>query len=325
MNTTTNFNLKKPEGTDFYNVEDFNDNADIIDAELLARIKTYTINTNTDVNTLTTPGVYTLVLGATYENLPNNAVNGWLWVLPTNAGAVKQIFIRFGSRSTYQDIYQRLIHANSNIEEWAKIATETDLENCLKLFYISNSAVYNLNDYTDPGIYYFPTVEGSLNLPGGSVNGWLMVMNVSTNIKQVFFRHGSAGNYYQTFVRLGTNGVWHSWVRYATEKDIGNISTLTIGNTEDNLVAALEDTYNYLNGRIGKELTATLTAGATTLTFTDSAITTNSTIYIESSVYGLSPNSILMYDPNTYLEGNGGLRITFDAQSSDVEIKVVIK
>lgn len=34
MQYTTNFNLKKPEGTDFYNVNDFNDNMDIIDNEL---------------------------------------------------------------------------------------------------------------------------------------------------------------------------------------------------------------------------------------------------------------------------------------------------
>lgn len=33
MQYTTNLNLKKPEGTDFYNVDDFNDNADQIDAE----------------------------------------------------------------------------------------------------------------------------------------------------------------------------------------------------------------------------------------------------------------------------------------------------
>lgn len=34
-NYTTNFNLIKPEATDFYNVEDFNNNADIIDNALL--------------------------------------------------------------------------------------------------------------------------------------------------------------------------------------------------------------------------------------------------------------------------------------------------
>lgn len=36
MNYTTNLNLKKPEGTDFYDVGDFNENADIIDAVLAA-------------------------------------------------------------------------------------------------------------------------------------------------------------------------------------------------------------------------------------------------------------------------------------------------
>ncbi|MCI1959640.1 MAG: tail fiber protein [Clostridia bacterium] len=36
MDYTSNFNLKKPEQTDFYNVSDFNDNADIIDTKLKA-------------------------------------------------------------------------------------------------------------------------------------------------------------------------------------------------------------------------------------------------------------------------------------------------
>lgn len=34
MTTTTNYGLKKPAQTDNYNVEDFNDNADIIDTQL---------------------------------------------------------------------------------------------------------------------------------------------------------------------------------------------------------------------------------------------------------------------------------------------------
>lgn len=37
MTETTNFNLKKPDLDDFYNVGDFNDNADIIDEELAKR------------------------------------------------------------------------------------------------------------------------------------------------------------------------------------------------------------------------------------------------------------------------------------------------
>jgi len=54
MDTTTNYNLKKPSTTDFYNIEDFNDNADIIDQQMktnadniakIVAIKTATITT----------------------------------------------------------------------------------------------------------------------------------------------------------------------------------------------------------------------------------------------------------------------------------------
>lgn len=34
MNKTTNYELNKPEGTDFYDIDDFNDNMDTIDTEL---------------------------------------------------------------------------------------------------------------------------------------------------------------------------------------------------------------------------------------------------------------------------------------------------
>ncbi len=34
MQLTPNYNLKKPEGTDQVDIQDFNDNADIMDAEL---------------------------------------------------------------------------------------------------------------------------------------------------------------------------------------------------------------------------------------------------------------------------------------------------
>lgn len=67
----------------------------------------------------------------------------------------------------------------------------------------------------------------------------------------------------------------------------------------------------------GKELTSTLTAGQTTLTFTDSAITANSTIDVYTSVYGVNPNDMTV--------SSGSLTLTFDAQSSAVGVKVVIK
>lgn len=43
MKTTEHLGLKKPEPADFYNVQDFNDNADIIDKEFATLISDETI------------------------------------------------------------------------------------------------------------------------------------------------------------------------------------------------------------------------------------------------------------------------------------------
>ena len=67
----------------------------------------------------------------------------------------------------------------------------------------------------------------------------------------------------------------------------------------------------------GVELTSTLTAGATSLTFTNSKITTNSTVDIYSSVYGVNPKTVTL--------SNGSIAMTFKAQLSDVSVKVVVK
>lgn len=48
MKTTTNYNLKKPEGSDFYDVDDFNYNADVIDQALTE--KAATNHTHSTVN-----------------------------------------------------------------------------------------------------------------------------------------------------------------------------------------------------------------------------------------------------------------------------------
>ena len=68
----------------------------------------------------------------------------------------------------------------------------------------------------------------------------------------------------------------------------------------------------------GKELTSTLTAGQTTLTFTDSDITTNTIVdNVLSSVQGVTYESIEVE--------NGVLRMTFDEQAVNVSVKVVIR
>ena len=68
---------------------------------------------------------------------------------------------------------------------------------------------------------------------------------------------------------------------------------------------------------IGKKLTAqTLSVGSTTLTFTDASITTDSTILIRASVYGIAPTAVTV--------STGSVVLTFDAQESAVSVYIIV-
>ena len=68
----------------------------------------------------------------------------------------------------------------------------------------------------------------------------------------------------------------------------------------------------------GKEITSTLTAGQTTLTFTDTSITSNTIVdNVLASVQGVTYESIEITE--------GVLTMTFEKQAVDVSVKVVIR
>ena len=75
-------------------------------------------------------------------------------------------------------------------------------------------------------------------------------------------------------------------------------------------------------GLAGKEdaptvLTATLSAGSTTVTFSNAAITTSSTFDIYASVYGISPTDVTVT--------TGQAVLTFDEQDSAISVKLVVR
>lgn len=94
--------------------------------------------------------------------------------------------------------------------------------------------------------------------------------------------------------------------------DVVNVS-LALDDTEGNVARMITDSFKaYLDYK--KELTGTLTAGETTLTFTDSSIQLDSTIEVFTSVYGVSPVSITT--------NSGSMTLTFEAQQSSLGVKV---
>lgn len=64
-------------------------------------------------------------------------------------------------------------------------------------------------------------------------------------------------------------------------------------------------------------VTGTLSAGSTSITLTNSAITTDSVIDIYTSVYGVNPTVVSV--------SAGSIRLTFDAQSSAVNIRIEVR
>jgi len=87
----------------------------------------YIASGNQNLNNYTTEGVWYFSGGATLTNAPNGAVNGWLEVLPSMGGDVKQFWHRHGSNpTTFKDEYIRL-YGSGSWGSWEKIATESDI------------------------------------------------------------------------------------------------------------------------------------------------------------------------------------------------------
>ena len=67
----------------------------------------------------------------------------------------------------------------------------------------------------------------------------------------------------------------------------------------------------------GTTLTSTLSAGSTSLVFSNSVITTSSTIDLYTDAYGVNPTDVKVEA--------GKMTLTFDAQTKDISVKAVIK
>lgn len=87
-----------------------------------------------------------------------------------------------------------------------------------------------------------------------------------------------------------------------------------LNTTAKTIVGSINEVLQSAGG--GVELTATLVAGNTTLTFSNAAITTTATYDFYTSVYGINPSAVSV--------SAGSLTLTFEAQASDISVKVRI-
>lgn len=114
---------------------------------------------------------------------------------------------------------------------------------------------------------------------------------------------------------------WFDTIKGILDKDTAGHLQLEIDTLQSNLSSLKTDVQNdvsAINTRLGKELTSTLTAGQTSITFTDTSITTNTIVdNVLASVQGVTYESIEITE--------GALTMTFDKQAVDVSVKVVIR
>lgn len=85
----------------------------------------------------------------------------------------------------------------------------------------------SLDDYKEPGVYYFDSKYTPDNIPGGCVNGWLIVLtNTGNAAKQIFLRRGTADkNDHNAWSRMGDSNGWGNWTQCISAKNGGNFTS----------------------------------------------------------------------------------------------------
>ena len=109
----------------------------------------------------------------------------------------------------------------------------------------------------------------------------------------------------------------------ANQSDLNTLTTKVNTNTSNistntSNISNLTTRVTNVETSLGFELTLTLTSGETSLTFTDSRITTSSTLVsVYTSIFGVAVKSAVF--------ANGSLTLTFPAQTVAMTVKAVIK
>ena len=120
MQNTTYYNLKKPEGTDFYNIENENDNMDVIDGELKDHADAITeLNTNIGGNVITRS-----LTASDYDaNSPTSSYLRTMWGHVDNYGIISfdLSWIRLQFRTNGQTPQYRVKYGQSSPSAWVNL------------------------------------------------------------------------------------------------------------------------------------------------------------------------------------------------------------
>lgn len=102
---------------------------------------------------------------------------------------------------------------------------------------------------------------------------------------------------------------------YNTKISLGSLNNVQLSLVQNGDVLAYDiNNSKWVNKTLYTDYEATLTAGNTTVTITNAAITGNETIDVYTNVFGVNPTNIVA--------SSGSIVLTFPIQASDVSVKV---
>ena len=203
----------------------------------------------------------------------------------------------------------------------------------------SDGKAYVNVPWTDTNtVYTHPTTSGNKHIPSGGSSGQILRWSAdgtavwgsdnnttygaasSSTYGLIKIGYTASGKNYP--VQLDSNGKAYvnvPWTDTDTNTWRGIQNNLTSTSTTESLSANQGKVLKELvDGKQNKStvVTGTLSSGSTSITLSNSAITTDSTIDFYTSIYGVNPKTVSV--------SSGSITLTFDAQSSDMGVKVVI-
>lgn len=226
---TTNYNLKKPDGTDFYNIEDSNSNFDIIDEQLKAAYDAIKDNEgsfkNMGINGVNIDDVfnYSYVVGITDDSYGTRPEQSWIMIqnfYATNFIIQIATKIENGGTANGNRLWIRNRYSSGAWSGWSQIFSKGNPPNISEL---TDSALYtfknmNLNNVNidDTFNYNYVTAISEDGHGTRPATSWLVVMNLYTvhfivQIAMACVNNGTADNNKMWIRNRYQSGAWSGW------------------------------------------------------------------------------------------------------------------
>lgn len=222
-NKTSNYGLTKPLPEEFYDIDVQNQNMDIIDDALVNKKHPMSMGGH-KITDVAEPTNGSDVATRNFVEKHSIAGNTYVAVDYENDGhVILKPYVADEDELVFRDhIANKTNPHKVTPEQIGAFPTVTVIK--------SN---FDINDYTENGLFYFSSSYTATNAPENVTNGWFQVMtSAGGGVKQILYRAGKANTTdFHTYVRSYVSETWSGWKRFTMiENKIVTGSTNNLGN-----------------------------------------------------------------------------------------------